>query len=179
MIRLALAVLAGATIVAAQVPQGAMTGEKGGLDTTKHATMTMNHDGGEFAKDSTMKPPMDMAKDSAFEKRLGDAMQKCGTRADSARETSKFVRGEIAGKSAADSAKYMGERDSTKKEAIQGAIDAMERHSTRMATQVKDVQEKTQVRMTERRDELIQLQQKIQEKKAEKAAVPATTPAAE
>lgn len=178
MIRLALAVLAGATIVAAQVPQ-APVGEKDGLDSAKHAAF-MNHEGGAFVRDSSMKPPIAMDRDSAFEKRLGDAMEKCGTKADSARKASSFIRGEIAGKTAADSAKFMGARDSTKRERIQGAIDAMERNSTRMATQVKGSQEKTQVRMTERRDELIQLQQRIREKKAEQATEPAATaPAAQ
>lgn len=113
---------------------------------------------------------MDMAKDSAFQKKLGDAWQKCGDRADSARTSSHALRNELRNKSGSDSAKVMGTRDSTKRERIQGAIDAMERNSARMATQVKESQVQTQIRMTERRDELIQLQQRIREKKAEQAA---------
>lgn len=182
MIRLALAVLAGATIVAAQVPQ---------TDNTARPDMTtlkgQNGEGPAMNLDS-LKEKFGDRDTTGMGQKIQDAMDRCGAKADSARESSRVMRGEMAGKTAEERAKIMGERDSTKRERIQGAIDALDRNSARMGTQVKEVQERTQVRMTERRDELIQLQQRIRERKAEQEAgkvtepdvdEPATTDAAE
>jgi hypothetical protein len=163
MLKLAVAVLAGATIVAAQMPQGGM-GYQGG-----------NVDAAGMHADSAKQGAACEERDSAFAAKMKEAMEKCGTRADSAREYARTSRGELAGKTGADSARVVAERDSAAHVRLQGAIDALDRNSTRMGTQVRESQERTAVRMQERRDDLIQLQQKILERKAAQAAEKAQT----
>jgi hypothetical protein len=108
-------------------------------------------------------------RDSAFAQKMRDAMEKCRTKADSAREAAHRSWGESNGKPKLDSAK-VAQRDSTRHVRIQGAIDAMEKNSARMAEKVRENQQQTAVRMQERRDELIQLQKKILERKAAREA---------
>jgi hypothetical protein len=176
MIRLALAVLAGATIVAAQVPQ--TTGADVGDNTGRPDFTTMKNQGGEGMPMNidSLKEKFADRDTTGMGQKIQDAMDKWGSKIDSAREASVKTRGEFTGKPDCDTGKVMGVRDSTKRERLQGAIDALDRNSTRMGTQVKDVQEKTQIRMTERRDEMIQKQQRIRERKAEQDAAKTTEP---
>ena len=185
MLKLVVAVLAGATIVAAQMPQAPVTTDGG-----QGSMMTKGEFGGfgmhgpdsgkaDFhAPDSGRMGGMFGERDSAFAEKMKEAMDRCGSKADSAREYAHKTRGEIEGKTGEDSAKVMARHDSTTHVRMQGAIDALERNSTRMGSQVRESQERNAARMQERRDEMIQLQKKILERKAaQEAEKPATTDA--
>ncbi|MBN1575478.1 MAG: hypothetical protein JW913_02945 [Chitinispirillaceae bacterium] len=171
MLRLALVVLAGATFVAAQ--------------TTTETTDEQVKQGRviQQGRDSTKVTPMRTGLDSArFAEKFKEAMDRGCGKADSAREARRELREHMKDSADIDTGKVMDRHRTMKRERLQDAIDALERSSERIGAQVKnEAQGRTQARLMERRDELIQLQQRNREKKETKTetTTETTTEAAE
>jgi hypothetical protein len=179
MLRLAVVLLVGATFVTAQTAGGPMMGSGSDrtIDTAMHDDTGM---GAMHVRDSAMQRDNDSGEVHAFDTtRLGekfkDAMDKCGSMADSARETAMEMRDHMRDSTGADSAKVMDQHHAMKRERLQGAIDALDKVSERMGTQVRGASDQAQTRIMERRDELIQKQQRIREHLDEVKTDPAAT----
>jgi hypothetical protein len=169
--RIAILLLAGATLVAAQTAADTSGKQKGwdgnrgyeALDTAKH--------------DNFVKPVNDTAgkkwnnKDSAWiaermQKKMKDGMDQGNSRSDSAKQAARDIRKELHGKNAADSAKILKEHNARNQERLQNAIDALDKASTKTNAQVEEVKARTQSRLQEKKAELQQLQEKQRAKKA-------------
>jgi hypothetical protein len=136
----------------------------------EHGEMDTNH---VHVMDSTKHiPDFDTAN---FGEKFRDAMHRGGCKMDSARQARKDLWEKMKDSADVDTGKVMGQHRQMKRERMQGAIDALERVSERMGTQVKGQQDQTQVRIQERRDELIQQQQRIREKKTTDGSTTTTT----
>ncbi len=169
MLRLAVVLLVGATFVTAQTAGGPMMGMGSGSDRTIDTAM---HDdtgmGAIHVRDSAMQKDNDSGEVHVFDTtRLGekikDAMDRCGSKADSAREVVRGFREEMRDTADGDTAKVMDQHRAMKRERLQGAIDALDKVSERMGAQVKGASDQAQTRIMERRDELIQKQERIRE----------------
>jgi hypothetical protein len=171
--RIAILLLAGATLVAAQTAADS-SGKQKNWDGNRGKEVV------DTAKNEKyVKPANDTAsnkwnnKDSAWiaermQKKMKDGIDKGNSRSDSAKQAARDLRKELQGKNAADSAKIIKEHNGRNQERLQNAIDALDKASTRTNAQVEDVKARTQSRLQEKKAELQQLQEKLREKKASK-----------
>lgn len=105
--------------------------------------------------------------------KLHHAYQQAGEDADKAREDAMAFQKEMREKFANDTGKAMERRRAEANVRLQHAIENIDRASIKVGTQVQEVRDRIQARLTEKRQELVDLQKKILERqearKAEKA----------
>lgn len=167
--RLAVLILAGATIVAAQTT----------AETTEKTFAR------EKSSDTAMvrgKQQRTMSDTAMLREKFNAAIERALEKADTARAEALRLREEMRGKIADDTSKIMKQRREQMHVRLQNAIEALEKASEKVGAQVGKAQERTQSRLLERRDELIELQKKIlerQQNRGKKESDAATDDAAE
>lgn len=108
--------------------------------------------------------------------KLHEAYQKAGEDADKAHAAAVEFQNQMRTRSGEDAEKVMEQRRAEANVRLQGAIDALERASEKVGTQVEDVRERIQSRIAEKRQKLMDLQKKILERQAARKAEGAEKP---
>lgn len=105
-----------------------------------------------------------------LKEKLHQAYEKAGHDADTARKAAMACQRDMMEKMKADSGKAMEQRRAEANVRLQHAIDAIDRASQKVGTQVQEVRDRIQARLAEKRKELVELQQKILERQAARKA---------
>jgi|GEM_PF-2814354 len=149
--RLAVFILAGATIVAAQTA----------TETTEETSVREKSVDTAMVRGNQERTMRDTA---MLREKFNAAIERALEKADTARAEALRLREEMRGKVADDTSKIMKERREQMHARLQNAIEALEKASEKVGAQVGKAQERTQSRLLERRDELIELQKRILER---------------
>jgi len=149
--RLAALLLAGATIVAAQTTPTTTTTETAG-NAMKRGTGT----------------PATVEMQQITEElklRLQTACENAGEKADAACQAALECQKQIREKSGEEATAAIEARRAEARVRLQGAIDALDRASEKVGTQVEEARARIQDRLQEKRAELVELQKRILERK--------------
>lgn len=193
--RIAMLLLAGMTIVAAQTGVDSMMqqkkmdalNQKRGLDTIEMQNKIADHLKGfiDTAKQNKIDQtrPIDTAKcqnkskinmkDSAesmrdLQEKLHAAIDTARAAADSAHHAAIQFRKELHGKTIADSTKLLDQRKAQIQERLRNAIAALDKASAKVNAQIDQAQARIQTRLQQKKAELILIQERLNAKKDSK-----------
>ncbi len=96
-----------------------------------------------------------------LQEKLHIAIQEANESIEKAKQTALEYQNRMKGKSPEEAKKIMEQHRAEMHERLQGAIEALERASTKVGAQVEEVRERIQTRLQEKKQELIELQARI------------------
>ncbi len=146
--RIAAILLAGATIVAAQTAADSAQHKRDGV------TPPVPNKIGIIVRDSGQTI-------GQLQEKLRLVVEKARDAADSARASAMEFRKQLQGKTPADSMKMIHEHQAIVQERLQKAIEALDKASSKANAQIDQVRERIQSRLQQKKEELIQLQERI------------------